>query len=115
MIHRESIEEWMLERLLQRQPGGRVVLQHPGHQVQHAALLLPRHRRRAQPSVLGQRSAVLGRILGRRRRPVPGQLAVLEEAGLGAADEVAGDVAEDPCHHRQMLQVVVSLEQRVTL
>ena len=115
MIYWKSIEEWMLERLLQRQPGRRVVLQHPSHQVQHPALLLARHRRRTQPPVLWQRPTVLGGVLGGRRRPVPGQLAVLEVVGLGPADEVVGDVAEYPAHHRQVLQVVVRLEQRVTL
>ena len=39
----------------------------------------------------------------------------MEIGRLCTAYEVGGDVAEYPGHHRKVLQVVVSLEQRVTL
>ena len=105
----------MLQAFLKRNPGVWVVLQHPGDQVQHHGLLLALYGGRPAAAVLRQRPAVLGRVLGRREAPVPGQPPTLEVGGLAPPDDVVGDVPEDPTHHGQVLQVVVGLEQRVTL
>jgi len=59
---------------------------------------------------------MLGGVSGRRGIPVPRESSVgLEKGRLGATDQVLGELSEDSSHHRQVLQVVVSLEQRVAL
>ena len=110
-----SVQEWMFENLVKGQPGGRIILQHSGNKIQHHSLFLALQAAVTAAPVLGQRTAVLWRVPGGRRRPVPGQAARPVEAGLGAADHVSGNVAEDPAHHGQVLQVVMGLEQCVAL
>ena len=107
----------MFESFLQRHPFFRLVVEHPGHEVQHDALLVPGGRVRAVSAVLRQRPAVLAGVARGGRAPVPGEArgARREEAGLGAPHHVRGEVAEDPVHHGEVLQVVVGLEQGVAL
>ena len=71
----------------------------------------------AVSAVLGQGAAVLAGVPRGGRAPVPGEArgARREEAGLGAPHHVRGEVAEDPVHHGEVLQVVVGLEQGVAL
>ena len=68
----EPLKEWMLQRLAERDPGGRVVLQHAGHQPQHQTLTLALQASGAAAPVLRQGAAVLGRVAGSRQAPVPG-------------------------------------------
>ena len=59
---------------------------------------------------------MLGGIAGSWNVPIPGKSAMrLKEVRLGPAYQVLWEFSEDPGHHRQMLQVVMSLEQRVAL
>ena len=37
----QPVEEWVLEGFLEGHPPLRVVVEHPGHEVEHDALLLP--------------------------------------------------------------------------
>ena len=117
LVDRESVIEGMPERLSQHHPAVRLVLEHPGDQVKHHALVLPHHGVGGMPPVLGQRPAVLTRVSRRRLRPVPSQSSSsrLEEAGLGSSDNVGWEVSEDSVHHGQVLQVIMGLEQGVPL
>ena len=60
---------------------------------------------------------MLGGVPGRGLPPVPAQPSChpVEELGLGPPHHVGGEVAQDPRHHRQVLHVVVGLEQSVAL
>ena len=106
----------MFESFLQRHPFFRLVVEHPGHEVQHDALLVSGGRVRAVSAVLRQGPAVLAGVARGGQPPVPGQPPPgLEELSLGAPDELLGEMAQDAGHHGQVLQVVVGLEQCVTL
>jgi len=107
----------MLEGILEDQPLLRLILEHPCDEVEHEALLVAPGSRWVVPPVLRQGPAVLGGVPGGRLVPVPGQspAGLAEEGGLGPADGGGGQLSEDPGHHRQVLQVVVSLEQGVAL
>merc|ERR1719233_2780191 len=103
-------------RFLQGKSSIRLVLQHPGDQVEHDALLLAHPADGGVAPVLGEGAAVLRGIACSWNIPIPGQSPVgLEEVGLSAAYQVLRELSEDPSHHRQVLQVVMSLEQRVAL
>ena len=107
----------MPEGLSEHHPPVGLVLQHPGDQVKHHALVLTQCGVRGVSPVLGQGPAVLAGVPRCRLGPVPGQprRPRLEEAGLGSSDNVGWEVSEDPVHHGQVLQVVMGLEQGVPL
>ena len=107
----------MLERVLENEPLVRLVVQHPRDEVKHEALFVSVSPLRAVPPVLGKGPAVLGRVPGRGLAPVPGKspARLAEEVCLGPADGGGRKLSEDSGHHRQVLQIVVGLEQGVAL
>ena len=107
----------MSQGLLQSHPPVWLVLEHPGDEVEHDALLLPGEAVRTGPPVLRQRPTVLAGVPSCGQRPVPAQPPrhAVEEVCLGPPHDVGGEVAEDPGHHGEVLHVVVRLEQRVAL
>ena len=114
---RQTVKERVSQGFFQRHPSVRLVLQHPGDEVQHDALLLAEDGVGAGPPVLGERPTVLGGVPGCWQRPVPAQppRPCMEEAGFGSPDYVRREVSEYSGHHGEVLHVVVSLEQSVAL
>ena len=117
LVDWESVIERVPEGLSEHHPPVRLVLQHPGDQVEHDALVLAHRGVRGVPPVLGQGPAVLAGVPRGGLRPVPGQPRGprLEEAGLSSSDNVGREVSEYSVHHGQVLQVIVGLEQCVPL
>lgn len=115
LIHRQPVEKRMPQTFAERYPRSGIVFEHPGHQVEHHALLLALDGVGAATPVLRQRPAMLGCVTGSWQTPVPRESTCMEVIRVGPADQMRGDVAEDPGHHREVLQIVVRLEQRVTL
>ena len=114
---RKPVIEGVSEGVPEDHPPVRLVLQHPGDQVEHHALVLAHRGVGGVAPVLGQGAAVLAGVPCGGPGPVPGQPRAprLEEAGLGPSDNVGREVSEDPVHHGEMLQVVMGLEQGVSL
>ena len=95
------------------EPAARVVYQHLPDQVEHVLDLIPPVLLEVLGDVMEQRLAILPDVLSGRAGRVPVQAASLEEPAPGLLGHPGGDVAEDPLHHRQVLPVLVSLEQSV--
>ena len=117
LIHRQSVEERVSQGFLESHPPIRFILQHPGDEVKHDTLFLTKDTMRTVSPILWQWTAMLTGISGCWQWPVPTKTTCpwLEEVGLGSPDDVGRKVSKDSVHHGEMFQIVMRLEQGVSL
>uniref|UniRef100_A0A182IQR0 Uncharacterized protein n=1 Tax=Anopheles atroparvus TaxID=41427 RepID=A0A182IQR0_ANOAO len=106
-LHTVLREERMVERLGQRDPIVRIVLEHPADQAEQLHVF-----GRIANGTAGERFAVFAHIPRVRRLLVPVQLAVVKVSGARFFRHPVRDGPQNALHHGEMLAVVVRLEQR---